>query len=444
VVELKTLAEFVRGRLPEPLQLCVQAARRGEAVTTVTFGPRKVWLLFDPDAVRTVLVEHPERIGRGTRGARVLKRTLGASTLTSEGDDWKWRRRLVQPSFKQTELAGADVVIREVAEDVARRMAAATGPYDVFHETSDLALTVVCRVLFDDDLGADRAVVHDRLTTILAEYLPLTTSPWPMPDRLPTPRAIRYRRARRDLSAVLDRLVARRRARAPVDDLLGHLLSARRPEGCPLHAQDLDAEGVTMLLAGHETTASAMAWALGLLSRHPGVRRRLQEELATVLGDRPITAADLPALPWLDAVVKETLRLYPPAWILSRSALVDLDVAGHHVPAGGFVFVPIHALHRHPTYWDDPEGFDPQRWLDGRGEAARKAGMYLPFGAGQRRCVGEHLANLEARIALATILRRVSPALLAGQELVPEASVTLRPKGGLWMSTPRVVPAEAK
>jgi cytochrome P450 len=151
-------------------------------------------------------------------------------------------------------------------------------------------------------------------------------------------------------------------------------------------------------------------------------------------------------LPWLDAVVKETLRLYPPAWILSRSALVDLDVAGHHVPAGGFVFVPIHALHRHPTYWDDPEGFDPQRWLDGRGEAARKAGMYLPFGAGQRRCVGEHLANLEApdRAGHDPAARVPGAAGRSGAR-VPEASVTLRPKGGLWMSTtPRVVPAEAK
>ena len=137
----------------------------------------------------------------------------------------------------------------------------------------------------------------------------------------------------------------------------------------------------------------------------------------------------------LDAVVKESLRLFPPAWVLARSANVALTLAGTAVPKGAFLFVPIHALHRHPAYWDDPEGFDPDRWLDGRGERAKKAGMYLPFGVGQRRCVGEHLANLEARVALATLLRRVTPELLAGQDLVPEASVTLRPKGGLWMRT---------
>lgn len=443
MVDWKTLAAFARGRVPEPLHLCVEAVRGGDPVATVSFGPRTVYVVTDPAAAHTVLVEHPERLGRDTRGARVLRRTLGLSTLTAEGDEWRWRRRLVQPSFRAGELAGADVVVREVADAVAARMAAATGPYDVFHETSDLALAVVCRVLFDDDLGADRAVVHEALTRILAEYLPLTTSPWPFPDRLPTPRAIRYRRARAELSAVLERLVARRRARGPVGDLLGTLLEAKRPEGCPLHAADLDAEGVTMLLAGHETTASAMAWTLGLLSKHPAVRRRLVAELDEVLGARPVTTADLPALPVLDAVVKESLRLFPPAWILSRSAKVDLPVGGLVVPAGSFLFVPIHALHRHPAHWDDPEGFDPDRWLDGRGERARKSGVYLPFGMGQRRCVGEHLANLEARIALATVLRRVTPALLPGQELVPEASVTLRPKGGLWMRTASAEPRVA-
>jgi cytochrome P450 len=447
VVDLKSLSAFVRGRMRDPLEVCVGAVRSGRPVTPVSFGPRTVYVVTDPDAVHTVLVEHPERLGRSTRGALVLRRTLGLSTLTAEGEDWRWRRRVVQPSFRAADLAGADVVIREVAEQVADRMAAATTPYDVFHETSDLALAVVCRVLFDDDLGSDRAVVHEKLTTILAEYLPLTTSPWPMPDRMPTPRAIRYRRARRELSGVLERVVARRRARGPVDDLLGALLSAKRPEGCPLHAADLDAEGVTMLLAGHETTASAMAWTLGLLSRHPSVRRRLQHELEEVLGDRPVTTADLASLPVLDAVVKESLRLFPPAWVLSRSANVALTLAGTEVPKGAFLFVPIHALHRHPAHWDDPEGFDPDRWLDGRGERAKKAGMYLPFGMGQRRCVGEHLANLEARVALATLLRRVTPELLAGQELVPEASVTLRPKGGLWMRTasaPRAAALAAK
>jgi cytochrome P450 len=191
---------------------------------------------------------------------------------------------------------------------------------------------------------------------------------------------------------------------------------------------------VTMLLAAHETTANAMAFSLGLLARHPSVLRRLRQEVTAVLGDGPATAASLDKMPLLEAVVREAMRLYPPAWILSRSAEQDTTVAGQAIPKGSVLFVPIYGVHRVPSVWEDPEAFDPERWLDGRGERARKQNMYLPFGMGQRRCVGEHLAMLEARLVLATLVRKMHLALVPGQTLEAEVSVTLRPRGGLWMT----------
>ncbi|MEQ1566652.1 MAG: cytochrome P450 [Myxococcota bacterium] len=421
----------------DPLGLVTRALRAGDDLVRMRIAVAQAFVVFGPDLVRQVLVEHPERFGRQSRGAKLLRRTLGTSTLTAEGDEWRWRRRLVQPSFKRSALDLLDRPIVAAAAALGDMLAARTEPVDVSELTSALALSIACTALFGGDLAEDGEVVHRALDEVLREFLQFTLSPIPNIDQLPLPTARRFRSARADLTGVVERIVARRRAREePVGDLLDALLAGTRPDGTPLTAADLDAEGVTMLLAGHETTANAMAFALGLLGRTPAVRRRLRAELDEVLGDRDPTAADLERLPFLDAVVKETLRLYPPAWILSRSTAEAVSIGGYDLPRGAFLFVPIYAVHRHPRYWDDPEGFDPDRWLDGRGEAARKAGAYLPFGLGQRRCVGEHLGTLEARLVLATLARRVHLSLEPGQGLDLELSVTLRPRGGLWM-TPR-------
>ncbi|MEQ1502240.1 MAG: cytochrome P450 [Myxococcota bacterium] len=419
----------------DPLPLLTLGARLGEDILRLRLGPVKAFVVYGPDAIRQVLVESPEKFGRNTRGSILLRRTLGVSTLTAEGDEWRWRRRLAQPSFKRDLLKPLDGPIVALADRMAEQLLAETGPFDLAHVTSQVALDVACAALFGADLGDDAAVVHRALTEVLAGFIPFATHPIPNLDRLPTPNAIKFRAARQDLAGVVARIVARRRERGDLgQDLLGAWLAGARPDGTPLTDVDLDAEGVTMLLAGHETTANAMAFTFGLLARHPSVHRRLRAELASVLGDRPATSADLDQLPFLDAVVKEGLRLYPPAWILSRSTNEDVTIAGHPIPKGSFLYVPIYAVHRLPSLWDDPEGFDPERWLDGRAEVARKAGAYLPFGFGQRRCVGEPLALLEARLVLAQVVRKVHLELSPGQSFEPEVSVTLRPRGGMWMT----------
>ncbi|MCA9490761.1 MAG: cytochrome P450 [Myxococcales bacterium] len=430
MVATRWFEDVVRMRV-DPLGVVLDGARRGKDLVHLRYGPWPVWMVYAPEHVRKVLVEHPEQLGRQTRGQKLLRRTLGLSMLTAEDEEWRWRRRVAQPSFKRDVLKGFDGVIVQAAERLADEMLASEGPVDLSVAMSDLALHVACSVLFADDLGPDAALVHDGLNRVLAGYLRLSMHPIATADQWPLPRSIRFRAARRQLSDVMGRVVERRRARPPGDDLLSTWLAAHRPDGAPMNATELDAEGVTMLLAGHETTANAMAFAFGLLARSPQVARRVLAELDEVLGDRPVTHADLDRLPFLSAVFEETLRLYPPAWIVSRSTRVPMTLGRHELPAGAFVFVPIHAVHRLPAHWDDPEGFDPDRWLDGRGERARKAGAYLPFGAGQRRCIGEHLGRMEARLVMATVLRRVRLELLPGEMLAPEVSVTLRPRGGL-------------
>jgi cytochrome P450 len=418
-----------------PLELVARGAASGQDIVQLRLPLMNAYVVYAPHAVREVLVENPERYGRQSRGSRLLRRTLGLSTLTAEGEEWRWRRRMAQPSFKRDALDRLDAPIVASTERAIESMLAQRGPLDVSQVTSALALEIACTALFGDDLAEDAPVVHRALTTVLEGFIPFTTSPIPNIDRLPLPAARRHYAARAELASVVQRIVARRKARGELGhDLLATWLSAKRPDGSPLTAEDLDAEGVTMLLAGHETTANAMSFALGLLARHPSVLRRLRQEVTGALGDGPATAATLDQMPLLDAVLREAMRLYPPAWILSRSAEQDTTVAGLAIAKGSVLFVPVYGVHRVPSVWEDPEAFDPDRWLDGRGERARKQGMYLPFGMGQRRCVGEHLALLEARLALATLVRKVHLALIPGQTLEAEVSVTLRPRGGLWMT----------
>lgn len=428
-----------------PLQLVATGASLGRDIVRLKVPMYSAYVVYGPSAVREVLVESPDRYGRNSRGSKLLRRTLGLSTLTAEGEEWRWRRRMAQPSFKRDALDRLDKAIVSVSEKIATEMLESRAPIDVSASMSALALQVACTALFGDDLGEDAGVVHRALTTVLEGFIPFTTSPIPGIDRLPLPSSRRHYGARAELAEVVQRVVSRRKARGELgEDLLATWLSARRPDGGPLTAEDLDAEGVTMLLAGHETTANALSFTLGLLGRHPDIYRRLMSEIDSALGDAPATASSLERMPLLDGVVKEGLRLYPPAWIISRSVEQDTVVAKTPISAGSVLFVPVYGVHRVPSVWEDPEAFDPDRWLDGRGERARKLGMYLPFGMGQRRCIGEHLATLEARIALATILRKVRLTLMPGQSLEAEVSVTLRPKDGLWMSASERLPAASR
>jgi cytochrome P450 len=313
---------------------------------------------------------------------------------------------------------------------------------NVAREMSGLALDIVGLALFGADLTGDsdqlgRAMSVGQRAAVLTTFLPIGWGP--ASTRVVKAAARRLARTPEGVEGPVGRLIAARRAggepaRTP-GDLLDVLLRARDEGGRPLTDGEICDEVATFMLAGHETSANALAWSLALLSAYPAARERLEEELAAVLGDRDPDAADVARLPWARAVVSETLRLYPPAWTIERDALADDDVAGTPVPAGSLVAISPYLVHRHPGFWPDPAGFDPRRFLPGGdGDTAiRNRYAFIPFGGGRRACVGAPFAELETVLVLATLARRFRLELTARGMPTPVAQVTLRPGRNLPM-----------
>jgi cytochrome P450 len=417
----------------DPLDMFLRASRQDEPMLEFRLGPMWVLGVFDPDLVEQILVQQPDIYAKNTRGQHLLRVLLGNSMLTTEGALWKSRRRLGQPHFRTKVLDRYRPAIARAAAATGDRWAAAEGPVDVAEEMMALTLRVATEALFGGELGRLSHVVHETLAELLDTYMWMVTLPIPGPEHLPLGPSRRFRLAQRRLGTVVDEVVARRRAApAPAEpDLLGDWLEAG------LDGEALRSEVVTMLLAAHETTANLLTWTLALLSKHPGLRRTLVDELEA---RDPAAPVDLRELPWLYGTLMESLRLVPPVWMMSRSTTAPVTLGGHDLPANTYVFCCTYALHRDPRFWDNPEGFDPERWH--RGRPAHKM-AFIPFGAGQRRCIGESFALLEAAEVLAHLLPRFRVDLVPGQSLTPKPSVTLRPNGPMWMIPHPVEPATA-
>ena len=408
--------------------------RRHGDVVAFPLPRTPVLLVNDPAGVRRVLVENARSYGRDTVQYGALSAVTGQGLLTSDGDTWREDRRVVQPAFHHSRL---DAVARQstaAAARVRRRWAqAGSAPLDVAEGLFAAALEVVGHLLADVDLAGDAlAPVARRLVAAVDEALAavVAQAAGPVPASWPTPARRRLRRAVAVVDEVCDLLVRLRRDAGVAEDaadVLALLLRAGLP---PRQVRD---ELVTFVVAGHETVASALTWTLHLLARHPREQARLHAELDAVLGGpggREAGWEDLAALPFTRAVLEESLRLYPPAWVVTRRALADDVVAGVAVPAGTLVIVCTWSLHRHPALWDEPEEFRPARFLDGARGGPRREG-YVPFGAGPRLCIGRDVALVEGVLVLAALLRdhEVRPA--PGPPPRVESLVTLRPVGGM-------------
>jgi cytochrome P450 len=398
-----------------------------------------VLLVDDPAAVRHVLQDNHRGYDKRTIQYTALAAVTGAGLLTSDGEAWRTRRRIVQPAFHRGAL---DRVVQESVA-AARRLAGAwseagSGPVDVDRGIQAAMLEVLGHTLFATDLAPHGERVVHAVEQALRAVVARAQSP--LPSRLPTPSRRRLRRSVAVLDEVSAQLIAGRRAAGfgPQDaDLLGLLLRSV-DGGTGLTQAQLRDELVTLLIAGHETVAACLTWTLHLLARHPRVQDRVHAELDRVLGGRAPGWADLPRLEYLRACVDEALRLYPPAWVLTRRAIAADELAGIEVPVGTLVIISPWLLHRRRDSWPDPLRFEPERFL-GEPPAAVRSGAYLPFGAGPRLCIGREFALVEAASVLATLLadRRVAPPPgRAGPRV--DALVTLRPHGGLPMLvTPR-------
>ena len=407
-------------------------------VTAFSLGREHLVVLLHPDAIRDVLVTSQRDFhkGRGLERAKIL---LGEGLLTSEGEFHRRQRRLAQPAFHRNRVAAYGQTMSALAARRASRWRPGE-PLDVHAEMMALTLAIVGRTLFDADVEAEASEIGAALTQVfeafnLSFFLPFGE----YLDRLPIPPTLRFRRARARLDATIYRLIAERRASGrDHGDLLSMLMLARDEEaeqpapGAPGHMDDrqLRDEAMTIFLAGHETTAVALTWTWQLLSQHPDVEARLHAEV-DALGGRLPTADDLPALPWTRQVLAESMRLYPPVWVIGRRALVPFEVEGHPIPARAIVLLSQWLVHHDPRWWPDPERFDPDRWAPGR-DADRPRFAYFPFGGGARVCIGEHFAWMEGVLLLATIAQRWRFAPVPGAPAPSmQPIITLRPRNGL-------------
>lgn len=429
---LSLLARMAKDRL----SVMTSVANQYGDAARLRLGRKSLHFFNHPDHAKHVLVDNSGNYLKGI-GLVHARRALGDGLLTSEGELWQAQRKTIQPVFTAKRISGkADVIAQEAMKLVTRlRRRPGSAPVDIRAEMTGLTLGVLGRALLEADLGAFESIgesfeaVQDQA---IFEMMSLSA----VPSWLPLPKQLRFRRARTDLDRIVAQLAAERAAHPTEDgdDVLSRLVET------PGQNRDANSgrsrmrdELVTLLLAGHETTASTLSWTFYLLDRHPAVWERLHAEAVDVLGDRLPSYEDLHRLKYTSMVLHEVMRLYPPVWLLPRLAREADDIGGYRVAGGADVLICPYTLHRHPGFWDAPDRFDPDRF-DPRRTAGRPRFAYIPFGAGPRVCVGSNLGLLEATIVTACVVRELRLATVPGHHIRPEPMLTLRVRGGLPMT----------
>jgi len=402
-------------------------------VSSFRFFTVPVLVLSSAEAVEHVLVRNARNYVKDKYQREIARELFGDGLLMSEGEHWKRQRRMIQPSFHKERVRGYAQQMVEATEAWLARWRAGE-VRDLYTELVALTLDIVGRTLFGSKLEGRAAEVSRSLAAVMEFVMEISGRVIPLPRWVPTPRQLRYRAAIASLDRLCEALIQERRASGEKrEDLLGMMLEARdEDDGGGMSDRQLRDEVVTLVLAGHETTALTLTYALWLLGRHPEAEATLREELSRVLGGRTPTVEDLPALSFTEFVIKESMRLYPPAWSLSRAAVNDDEICGVKVKAGQMVSFAPWALHRDPRYFEAPEAFRPERWAHDF-EHKLPRGAYFPFGGGPRMCIGASFAQVEAKLLLASMIQRFHfEPKIDSMELLP--SITLRPKNGLPMA----------
>lgn len=393
-----------------------------------------------PDGVRRILQENNRNYPKSSLTHSILKPLIGEGLFTSEGETWLRQRRLMQPSFHRRSITAFGALMSETTLAMLDRWepkAASGATVDVSAEMTRLALDVVTAALFHAHLGDEPEVIARAIGVLVEEVNYRYQVPFYPPMSVPTARNRRLKAARETLDRAVYRIIEERRRDGGGEDLLSLLMHARDEEtGEVMSDRQLRDEVITLLIAGHETTANTLSWSFYLLASHPEAERRLREESEGALGTgaarRPPSLADLSLLPFARMVLDEAMRLYPPAWITDRQATSEDSVSGHRIPAGTTVVICPYVLHRHPDLWTQPDAFDPYRFSPER-SAGRPRYAYFPFGGGPRQCIGRDMALAEAHLILTTVTQRFRLRLAGGAPVVPQPLVTLRPRDGLPM-----------
>jgi cytochrome P450 len=430
---LGNLLEFRSDRLNLQRRLVAECGDAG----WFRMGPVPVLMLSSPELVHAALVDNNDAFVKSRGLGHFGRPLLGNGLLTSEHDQHKRQRKLLAPAFQHKRIAAYATIMADHAE-----RAQAAWPdgaeLDLAEEMMKLTLAIVGRTLFDADVTAEARVVSDALTDAMEWMVGSISTLLNFPYRWPTPRNRKMQRAVAALDEIVYRIIRERRA-DPTDrgDVLSMLLAARdEDDGTGMDDRQARDEVMTLILAGHETTANALAWTWHLLADQPAIYDRVQAELDRVLDGRTPRMEDLPALPYTLQVLKESMRLYPPAYIVGREATRDVQLGPHALKKGAIVMGNIFGLHHRADFFPDPERFDPDRFTPAAEKAIPK-GAYMPFGAGPRICIGNHFAMMEGHLILATLAQRFRFSRPAPATIVPEPLVTLRPKGGVHLRATR-------
>ncbi|HVS78518.1 MAG TPA: cytochrome P450 [Steroidobacteraceae bacterium] len=436
------LWQILRRRRVDPLERWSRIRAEHGPVARYRFGLSDSYLLSSAEAVQRVLQDNPGGYSKHHPTYAMLRRVFGNGLLTSEGDFWLRQRRLAQPAFHRPRLQRMGEAMAAAAQEAAARWdeAASRGePVTMLREMSRVTLKVVGDALFGAALRADSAAMAGAWDVLNAQLSERHAQMRLLPPVLPTAYDRTFRHARRTLLGVVERIITERRGRgAGGGDLLTILMEARDEDtGESMTDGQLRDEVVTILLAGHETTATALAWTWVLLDHHPAAAAALRAELDRVLQGRPPAAADLPQLPYARAVIDEAMRLQPPAYILNRRVEADDVVCGFRVHRGGSIVISPLVLHRHPAYWKQPDAFVPERWDGEAAEERRPKFAYLPFSGGPRQCIGNHFALMEATLILTTLAQRFEVRCVDGYVPKPEYLVLCRPSEGAPMRLER-------
>jgi cytochrome P450 len=424
----------------DPLGTLTDIGRTYGDIAYARLGPFPTYFVNHPDLIREVLVTRGKNFRKVPRQTKVFSRIDGNGLVVTEGDFWRRQRRLVQPAFHPKRFGRYG----DVTVEYTRRMLEGWSPgavLDVAQAMTQLTLSIIARTLFDVEVSGQAAELGAAVRVLAEELLKDLSSFVLLPDWLPLPGKLRKRRALRTLDNLIWGIIRQRRA-SGVDkgDLLSMLLLAvdEESDGTGMTDRQVRDEALTLFNAGHDSTAAGLAWVWYLIARHPEVEARLLAEVRDVLGERPATYEDVARLRYLEMVLKESLRLYPPTVALFiREALEPVELGGYPVAKGDWVYLFAWVTQRDPRFFEEPEKFDPERFAPGRAEKIPPY-AYFPFGGGPHVCIGNTFAQMEMALIVATVLQRYRLELAPDQGPVePELHVAIRPRGGLRLRLAR-------
>jgi cytochrome P450 len=418
------------------MKFLTQCAREYGDIVYLRFFGTPVCLLTHPNDIEYVLVKNPGNFVK-SRDYRALKSVLGNGLLTNEGAPWQKQRKLVQPTFRHENTDRyADVMVLATTkmldawQDGEKR--------DIHQQLMALTLDIVAEALFGSDVSGHAGGVEQALAVMMNQFDGMAGLAFLLPEKFPLPSTLKFKRSVVRLDKIIYSIIHGRRSarggRGTSNDLLEMLLRSQDEEGGRMSDEQLRDEVMTLFLAGHETTANALSWTWYLLAQHPEIEARLYQEISEVLRGKVPSARDFTWLPYTEMVVKESMRLYPPAWAIGRQAVGPFEMGGYKFPAGTNIAILQWSTQRDSRFFPEPEKFDPERW---NAEAMRENPLprfaYFPFGGGPRVCVGAGFAMMEAILLLATMAQRFRMSLVAKRKVKLLPSVTLRPRYGIEM-----------